>query len=52
MSNPTLEVLDLARVAEIAHGVGAKVVVDNVFATPVFSRAIAQGADVVFYSAS
>ncbi|MEQ9695732.1 O-succinylhomoserine sulfhydrylase [Shimia sp. SDUM112013] len=52
MSNPTLEVIDVAAVAEIAHAVGAKVVVDNVFSTPVFSRAIDQGADVVIYSAT
>lgn len=52
MSNPTLEVIDIAAVAEIAHGVGATVVVDNVFSTPVFSKAIDQGADVVIYSAT
>ncbi|WP_406645943.1 O-succinylhomoserine sulfhydrylase [Aliisedimentitalea scapharcae] len=52
MSNPTLEVIDIAGVAEIAHAVGACVVVDNVFSTPVFSRAIEQGADVVIYSAT
>jgi len=50
ISNPTLEVIDLEAVAEIAHGVGASVVVDNVFATPIYSRALAQGADVVVYS--
>ena len=52
MSNPTLEVIDIAAVAKIAHGVGATVVVDNVFSTPVFSKAIEQGADVVIYSAT
>ncbi|WP_417473400.1 O-succinylhomoserine sulfhydrylase [Leisingera sp.] len=52
MSNPTLEVIDIAAVAEIAHAVGALVIVDNVFSTPVFSRAIEQGADVVVYSAT
>ncbi len=52
VSNPTLEVIDIAAVSALAHGVGAIVVVDNVFATPVFSRAIAQGADVVVYSAT
>ncbi|SCZ53627.1 O-succinylhomoserine sulfhydrylase [Epibacterium ulvae] len=52
MSNPTLEVIDVAAVAEIAHAVGATVVVDNVFSTPVFSNAIAQGADIVIYSAT
>ncbi|CUH52532.1 O-succinylhomoserine sulfhydrylase [Shimia marina] len=52
MSNPTLEVINVAAVAQIAHEVGAIVVVDNVFSTPVFSEAIAQGADVVIYSAT
>ena len=52
MSNPTLEVIDITSVAELAHAVGAIVVVDNVFSTPVFSRAIEQGADVVVYSAT
>ncbi len=52
VANPTLEVVDIAAVAGIAHDVGATVVVDNVFATPVYSDAIAQGADVVVYSAT
>ena len=52
VSNPTLEVIDLKAVAELAHAVGALVVVDNVFATPVFSRAAALGADVIIYSAT
>ncbi|MDZ7709006.1 MAG: O-succinylhomoserine sulfhydrylase [Roseovarius sp.] len=52
VANPTLEVVDIAGVADIAHAVGATVIVDNVFATPVFSDAIAQGADVVVYSAT
>ena len=52
MSNPTLEVIDLKAVADIAHSVGATVIVDNVFATPVFSRAVELGADVVVYSAT
>ncbi len=52
MSNPVLEVIDIRAVAELAHAVGATVVVDNVFATPVFSRALEQGADVVVYSAT
>ncbi|WP_017927159.1 O-succinylhomoserine sulfhydrylase [Limimaricola hongkongensis] len=52
VSNPALEVVDIAAVAELAHAVGAKVVCDNVFATPVYSDAIAQGADVVVYSAT
>ncbi|MDF1670001.1 MAG: O-succinylhomoserine sulfhydrylase [Roseovarius sp.] len=52
IANPTLDVVDLEAVCKLAHGVGATVVVDNVFATPVFSRAIQQGADVVVYSAT
>lgn len=52
VSNPTLEVVDLRAVAQLAHDVGALVVVDNVFATPVFSRAVELGADVVIYSAT
>lgn len=50
MSNPTLELVDIKSVSEIAHAVGAVVIVDNVFATPIFSRAVEQGADVVVYS--
>ncbi len=52
VSNPTLEVIDIAAVSKLAHAVGATVILDNVFATPVFSDAIAQGADVVVYSAT
>ncbi len=52
VANPTLDVIDIRAVSELAHAVGATVVVDNVFATPVFSRAIEQGADVVIYSAT
>ena len=52
ISNPTLEVIDIQSVAQLAHAVSAIVVVDNVFATPVFSDAIAQGADVLIYSAT
>ncbi|WP_422001972.1 O-succinylhomoserine sulfhydrylase [Roseovarius mucosus] len=52
ISNPTLDVVDIRSVAELAHAAGALVLVDNVFATPVFSRAIEQGADVVIYSAT
>src|SRR6056297_803031 len=51
ISNPTLDVVDIRAVADLAHAVGAMVLVDNVFATPVFSRAVEQGADVVIYSA-
>lgn len=52
VSNPTLEVIDVRAVAEIAHAVGATVIVDNVFATPTFSQAVALGADVIVYSAT
>ncbi|MFK7945053.1 MAG: O-succinylhomoserine sulfhydrylase [Paracoccaceae bacterium] len=51
-SNPTLEVIDIAAVAGIAHEWGVRLVVDNVFATPMFQRPIALGADVVVYSAT
>ena len=50
MSNPTLELVDIRAVSEIAHAAGALVIADNVFATPIFSRAVEQGADVVVYS--
>ncbi len=52
ISNPTLEVIDIAAVARLAHAVGAQVIVDNVFATPIFQRCLALGADVVIYSAT
>jgi O-succinylhomoserine sulfhydrylase len=50
--NPTLELVDLAAVAGLAHAAGAKVVVDNVFATPLLQRPLALGADIVVYSAT
>ncbi len=50
ISNPTLELVDIEAVSEIAHQAGALVICDNVFATPIFSRAVEQGADVVVYS--
>ena len=52
LSNPTLEVIDIKSVSALAHAVGATVVVDNVFATPVYSKAVEQGADVIIYSAT
>lgn len=52
ISNPTLEVIDIAAVSAIAHENNALVVVDNVFATPVFQRSLELGADVVVYSAT
>lgn len=51
-ANPTLEVIDIAAVAEIARSCGAKLVVDNVFATPLWQRPLALGADCVVYSAT
>jgi O-succinylhomoserine sulfhydrylase len=49
-SNPTLDVIDLEAVCGIAKAAGAKVVVDNIFATPILQRPLAYGADVVVYS--
>ena len=51
-SNPMQELVDVRAVADLAHAAGAKVVVDNVFGTPVFSRPLELGADVVVYSAT
>src|SRR5271168_326509 len=51
-TNPTLEIIDIAAVAKIAHGQGATVVVDNVFATPLLQRPLELGADCVVYSAT
>lgn len=51
-TNPTLEVIDIAAVAELAHAVGARLVVDNVFATPMWQSPLTLGADVVVYSAT
>jgi O-succinylhomoserine sulfhydrylase len=51
-ANPLLEVTAIGAVAEIAHAAGAKLVVDNVFATPVFQKPLALGADIVVYSAT
>ena len=51
-ANPTLEVIDIAAVAEIAKAAGAKLVVDNVFSTPLWQRPLALGADCVVYSAT
>jgi len=50
VSNPTLEVIDLAAVCALAHSVGATVVVDNAMVTPVYSYAVEAGADLVIYS--
>jgi O-succinylhomoserine sulfhydrylase len=51
-TNPTLDVLDIPAIAEIAHASGARLIVDNVFATPIWQSPLALGADVVVYSAT
>ncbi len=51
-SNPMLEIIDMAAVAELAHKAGACFIVDNVFATPLLQQPMAFGADVVVYSAT
>ena len=49
-SNPTLDIIDIAAVAEIAKNAGAVVVVDNIFATPILQKPLKLGADVIVYS--
>jgi O-succinylhomoserine sulfhydrylase len=49
-SNPVLELVDIAAVAELAHKAGARVIVDNVFATPLGQKPLELGADIVVYS--
>lgn len=51
-TNPTLEIIDIAAVAAIAHRAGARLIVDNVFATPLYQHPLKLGADVVVYSAT
>lgn len=51
-SNPMQELVDMDVVCELAHAVGAQVIVDNVFGTPVFSKPLEHGADIVVYSAT
>ena len=51
-SNPGLEIVDLPTVADMAHKAGAKVVVDNVFASPILQKPLQLGADIVVYSAT
>ena len=51
-TNPTLDVVDIGAVAEIAHAGGARLIVDNVFATPIWQSPLTLGADVVVYSAT
>ena len=51
-TNPTLDVLDISEIAKIAHSGGARLIVDNVFATPIWQSPLSLGADVVVYSAT
>ncbi len=51
-ANPTLEIIDLRAVADIAHRGGARLIVDNVFATPILQRPMEYGADIIVYSAT
>jgi cystathionine gamma-synthase len=51
-TNPTLKVMDIARLAAAGHAVGAVVVVDNTFATPINTKPLALGADLVLHSAT
>lgn len=51
-TNPTLDVLDIGAIARIAHSGGARLIVDNVFATPIWQSPLSLGADVVVYSAT
>ena len=49
-SNPVLELVDIAAVSKLAHKAGALVMVDNVFASPLYQKPLALGADIVIYS--
>ena len=49
-SNPMLEIVDLGKVCALAHAAGARVIVDNVFATPLLQKPLEFGADIVVYS--
>ena len=51
-SNPMLEIVDIKMVSDLAHSVGATVIVDNVMASPILQKPLAHGADVVMYSAT
>lgn len=51
-SNPMMELVDIRAVSDLAHAAGAKVVLDNVFATPVLQRGTDFGADIIVYSAT
>ncbi len=51
-SNPGLQIIDVAAVAELTHAAGGRLIIDNVFATPVLQKPLTLGADVVVYSAT
>jgi O-succinylhomoserine sulfhydrylase len=51
-SNPGLDIIDIAEVSRLAHAAGAKVIIDNVFASPILQRPMEFGADIVVYSAT
>jgi O-succinylhomoserine sulfhydrylase len=51
-SNPTLDIIDIALVAELTHKAGGKLIVDNAFASPILQRPLDLGADIVSYSAT
>jgi O-succinylhomoserine sulfhydrylase len=51
-ANPTLEIIDIAEVAKLGRAAGARLIVDNVFATPLLQRPLELGADIVLYSAT
>ena len=49
-SNPMMQILDIEAIAELAHKAGARLIVDNVFATPIYQHPLQLGADIVMYS--
>ena len=51
-TNPTLELIDIRKVSELAHQVGARVIIDNVFATPIWQSPLELGADIIVYSST
>ena len=51
-SNPGLDIIDIRAVSDLAHKAGAKVIIDNVFATPLLQKPLELGADIVVYSAT
>jgi O-succinylhomoserine sulfhydrylase len=51
-SNPTLDLVDIAAVADLTHRAGGLLIIDNVFATPILQKPLALGADIIVYSAT